>query len=369
MDLNDDKKPEGEPEGEAVRDTLERAYEAAEALEAGKTAPEPAAAPEPTEPALEPTEPTLAPEPAAPEPAKEPEPANQPTDKFSVDSPEDWPQAAREMYQSLPPEAQTFLVSRYKEMQAGFTRSMQEAAETRKSAQAQAAELGEVGKTIQGWKPYMDSRGMNPAAAFDEAIRFENVLANGTMQQKRDVLLHLAHRYGITAHDSAPAGGNPGQPQYPANQVNQPNPQQMIQQAVHQAVAPIHAQMQNNLTEQKASEINKTLEQLRSETSKDGKPLRPYWDEVQADMTALANSAMAVGKPIPDPRELYETAIWANPTTRNALLAQRNRAAKGNNAIRTSIGHGTGSPAIPSEPSKGPVRDTLNRLMDEAGYK
>ena len=210
----------------------------------------------------------------------------------------------------------------------------------------------------------MQARGMDPSAAFDEAIRFEQVLATGSPQDKRNLLIHLAQRYNITATDgvappqNAPQPGQPSAPQAPP----QVDPRMYIQQAVHQAVAPI----QQHLTAQQYQTISQSLEQIGSEKDANGNPVRPYWNDVQQDMANLANSALTAGVPREalDPRELYEKAVWSNSTTRAALMAQRDRALKSNTARQSSLANGSGAPTTSVEPSTGSVEDDLRKMYD-----
>ena len=135
-----------------------------------------------------------------------------------------------------------------------------------------------------------------------------------------------------------------------------------IQQAVHQAVAPI----QQHLTAQQYQTISQSLEQIGSEKDADGNPVRPYWNDVQQDMANLANSALTAGVPREalDPRELYEKAVWSNSTTRAALLAQRNRVSKSGTARQSSLANGSGAPTTSVEPSTGSVEDDLRKMYD-----
>ena len=350
-------------DGMETEELLKRAFEASDALEnqpePQKTDPEPTAPVEPqkTEPEAQKTEP----EPTAPvEPQKtDPEPPKDPFADFKSDTPEDWPVAAKEMYQNLPPEAQSFLSQRHKEMQADYTRKSQELADMRKQNES-------LSSTVEQWKPYMQARQIDPGRALDTAIRMEQTLANGSGQEKRDLLIYLAQTYNITATDGAQPPQNApqqGAPQAPP----QVDPRAYIQQAVHQAVAPL----EQHLTQQKLQTISQTLEHIRSEKDANGNLLRPYWNDVEQEMMNLANSKAASGIPREtiDPRELYETAIWINPTTRAALVAQRDRTSKSGIARQSSLANGSGAPAISSEPSTGTVEEMLRKGFIAGGIQ
>ena len=354
MDIDPQKTEPTEPKEPNLDDLddlefLSRAYDAAAQLGDGepepqKTEPEPqgAAPVEPQEPQPQAT------------PPKEPEP---PVDTFKVDSPENWPTAAKEMYQSLPGDAQQFLMTRYKEMQAGHTKSMQELAEVRKQNES-------LSTAVEQWKPYMQSRQMDPSTVLDTAIRMEHTLSMGTQQEKRDFIKYLVHTYGITPSDGAPPPQNA-----PQNVPQQGAPQagpQVVQQAVQQAVTPIYQHMNALLTKQRDDAYLSSVEQVRSEKDANGNPLRPYFDDVRQEMAALATSATTAGQPEEtlDLRDLYSRALWMNPTTRARLVAQQDRANKAGAARQSSLTSGSGSPATPAESSKGSVEDDLRSVYD-----
>ncbi len=98
-------------------------------------------------------------------------------------------------------------------------------------------------------------------------------------------------------------------------------------------------------------ETNGAIDNFASQVGPDGKPLYPYFNQLEEDMSALIETGRAQTL-----HEAYETAKWANPYTRSKLLAQsrardnrltRQRAEQARMAA-SSI---TGSPAMYGEQS------------------
>ncbi len=68
------------------------------------------------------------------------------------------------------------------------------------------------------------------------------------------------------------------------------------------------------------------IEEFKSALDDKGNLLYPHFEEVEDSMALLAQSAAQARKPIPALKELYETAVWANPKLREETLAARDRA-------------------------------------------
>jgi len=65
---------------------------------------------------------------------------------------------------------------------------------------------------------------------------------------------------------------------------------------------------------------------FKSAANEKGELQHPYFDLVEPAMIALAQSYVASGQSAPSHSELYETAVWANPSTRALLLASQRQA-------------------------------------------
>jgi hypothetical protein len=81
-----------------------------------------------------------------------------------------------------------------------------------------------------------------------------------------------------------------------------------------------------------ATRVMTEIEQFSSAVDNAGVALHPHFSEVENQMAVLAELARASGRSIPPLSELYEQAVWANPSTRQSMLDERNAAAEAQRA-------------------------------------
>jgi len=115
------------------------------------------------------------------------------------------------------------------------------------------------------------------------------------------------------------------------------------------------------------------IDGFADEKSKDGRPLRPYFDAVLPYILDMFRA-----NPNRNLAEAYETACWAHPEVRKQMLAaEQYRAQSQNDVARARIAQrgntrGLTSPvARPNGadgPSKGGIRDAIERSADEVGF-
>jgi hypothetical protein len=63
-----------------------------------------------------------------------------------------------------------------------------------------------------------------------------------------------------------------------------------------------------------------TIERFKGAADGNGAQLHPHYDEVEEHMTRLAIAARTRGEPVPSLDDLYDQAVWANPSTRQKVL-------------------------------------------------
>ena len=68
------------------------------------------------------------------------------------------------------------------------------------------------------------------------------------------------------------------------------------------------------------------IDQFKSAVDDKGTLLRPHFEELEQDMLSLVQGRIANKQTVPPLQELYETAVWANPSTREKMLAAREQA-------------------------------------------
>jgi hypothetical protein len=126
--------------------------------------------------------------------------------------------------------------------------------------------------------------------------------------------------------------------------------------------------------------IQNTVNQFKSAVDANGGLLHPHFDEVEDMMTSLAHAALASKQPVPTLDQLYETAVYANPSTREKVLtaqrqqeeAKRIEEAKAKAASARKAGSSvTGAPGSGQAPngksnSELSLREALEAAADEA---
>ena len=311
------------PDGKFIRTEAEDAAEAAK---------KPAAAPTDRTPRTEST----------PKPGTEGEqPAGTGTGK---EPPSNWTVADQQLFKGLPVPAQEFLLRRHNDMTADYTRKTQELAGFRNAYEP-------IAQLLAPHAEQMQQKGLTPATLFQSWYNVEkrlldgdgaNVVA-GLVQGYRIPVEAIARALGIQASTAQPGNGaGTGQPGAagqppPMAQPQVQLPPELIQtlsahnqwiQAEQQRQQQ-HAQMQH---QEAASRVMSDIDQFAAATDKAGAPAHPFFRDVEEDMTRLVLAARARGGPLPSLSDLYDQAVWANPSTRAAMLANERAAAEAQRA-------------------------------------
>lgn len=175
------------------------------------------------------------------------------------------------------------------------------------------ARLGnQIRQMVEPYRAYLDASGTTPEAAVVGLLRTDQLLRTGTAAQKQQAFASLAQQYGIdlAAPQYAPE-------QQPTQEFRDPRLDQFL--ALQQRQEQQRVQAEQQRAEQ---EVGAWL----SETDAQGKPLRPFVDNVHAEMVALI-PAIQSQKPGASTREVmeeaYTRAVWANPATQSVLMQQK----------------------------------------------
>jgi hypothetical protein len=252
-----------------------------------------------------------------------------------------WSASAKAMFKLQPPEVQTFLLDRVAEVEGDYTKKTQAIADLKK----------EYEPVQQLFAPYLDvlkQKGLTPQTVIRRWADVETALASGKGVDIIDGLVkgygidkaQLAQRLGFTS--TPPAAGSSDQQtqgdKAPAAGSDDPTAQLLarLEQSLLQKIQPALAEVEQFKTSQmtaaqqaqKAREdaVEADISNFKSATDQGGNLLHPYYDEVEPAMIALAQSYMASKQPIPKLDALYDQAVWANPSTRQALLATQRAA-------------------------------------------
>lgn len=375
-----DMNPQPEAEGESIREMLEAGFngtpetapetpepaaaesatpEAAEAPEAEAAQPNASGAPKPDHP----TDPMryadgtfkrsksdkaeAAPAKAAPAtetPSTDAAKASeQPASTPAVAPPAGWTAAEKAEWSKLPPAIQAAVSRR----EAEISRGGQQWSEQK---QRYEAVLSPVARAASRYGLTAE-QGLNALLAAQQRLE----------QDPANAIKELARNHGVdlaTLAGQAPAEGSERVPQ-------QPDISALVRQAVQPLVAPIYERMQTEERQREESTVNLVSEFAAA-------PGHEHFDAVQDHLMSLIPTIRTMNPAWPHEKVLeaaYDQAVWANPTTRQAMTEAQQKSAeaariaaakqRATNA-RTAASSLTGAPAGSNgSMPKGSIREEL----------
>jgi hypothetical protein len=189
--------------------------------------------------------------------------------------------------------------------------------------------------------PHMETLktlGLSPDKAISELMNADHKLRYGSPNEKNMYFAQLAQSYGIDLGQvqSAP----PIDPHLNA-----------LQQQVHQLQGHIQHQQLMGKQQEEAS-LNSEISAFAAD------PKHSHFDTVRDYMAILLQEGKAKDLP-----SAYEQAIWANPTTRAAVLAEQQAAAKVEAAKKAQAAKTAASVNVRSRPSM-PVSQPIGTMDD-----
>lgn len=334
------------------------------------------------------------------EPKAEPKPDDKPAEGDGEKKPTEakpdgkepparWSPSAKAMFKLQTPEAQAFLLDRHADMEREFTKRNQEVVDLKK----------EYGPVQQMFAPHLEvlkQKGLTPQTVIQRWGDVETRLASGDPAKQIAIISGIIHGYGIdkaavgralgfTSTSPAPPSTDPADQTDPAAAPNEAQLLAALEAKLAAQFAPKFARIdqfeqnernrQNAVQQSREAEVETKITNFKSATDQSGELLHPFYDEVEPAMTALAQSYVAMKMPIPDLDHLYETAVQANPSTRQALLATQRAAQEAKSAAearakaasaRKAGSSVTGAPgsAAPSRPLRGDL--SLREQLEEA---
>lgn len=217
----------------------------------------------------------------------EPAPAAAPA-KESIAAPRTWRPEAAAVWETLPDNVKQEVLKREEDMFKGI-----------EQYKAQAGQAQPLLEAIKPYMPILQQNRIDPAVMVKNLLNAQYMLTTGSPAQKTAMLQKLARDYGVDwGADS-----------------------QMIDPAINQIDQRI-ARIESQYTQDIHQRTMREVETFASELGKDGKPLRPYFDDVADDIVGLINSGQAT-----DLQTAYDKAIWLNPVTRGKEI-ERAKAAE-----------------------------------------
>lgn len=326
------------------------------------------------------------------EEAKEPEEAKaaQPEEKEEKEEkPEDktpaalkaWKRADREMFEELPEHAQEFLLRRHKEMESDYHKKLTAISELKK-------EYEPVNEMFKPYADVMRQKGFTPRTLIEAWANVEKRLMQGEGPAIQ-VIHGLMQGYGVRPENLIRSLGiQIGQQPQPSEQ-QPPQPQQQQLQLPPQLLQELNmlrervnylstGQQQTFQAAQTAAaqRAEAAAQQFRDAKDAQGNLLYPYVADVEHDMLAMANALKAANQPIPPIEDLYERAVWANPSTRARLRTAEKQAAEAKRieqekakaaAAKRAAVSVSGAPGSGQTPGiRGRAERSLREELDEA---
>ncbi len=259
-------------------------------------------------------------------------------------APERWTPAQKEMFARQTPEAQSFILDRHRALESDYTKKVTALANFRKDYEP-------VDQIFAPHREVMRQKGFTPQSLISAWANVEQRLAGG---QGIDVIKGLIQGYNIDQRQLAQALGlgSSQQTADPARQDQQQQDQQLpytidrngepiaLPPVVMEKLQRLDA-LEGRLNQidqfnqtivnegRSASErrVMNHIESFKSATDETGNLKHPHFDEIEDDMATIANGMLARGQTVPPLDELYERAVYANPTTRaNLRAAEQQRA-------------------------------------------
>lgn len=276
----------------------------------------------------------------------------------SMEAPAHWPAAVREMFAKQTPEAKKFLLDRHKAMEADYTKKTQEIAGTKR-----------LHDTIEeGFKPY-DNEMRQLGISREQALR---ELFGWHAQWKADPAAYLLRVAEISKVDlKTLVEGGAGGEESPAVKA--------LRKEV-QDLRDWKTKFTGQQDQQQQQATMQQVEQFADEKDSQGKPLRPYFDEVAQDVAALIRAERSQGRTL-TLQEAYDRACYARPETRTKVLAadeakrkakdDADRKARAEAARKAADGsvQGEGSATSVAEKSDGSVRGDLEAAFADTGAR
>lgn len=245
-------------------------------------------------------------------------------------APNTWKKEAAAEWDKIPPGARAEIERREQD----FHKGVEQYKERAQFAQTMERAMAPYMQTIQ-------QLGVAPDRAIGELMAADHKLRHGSPQEKAQFAAQLFNSYGI---DIAQA----------ANIVQNTDPSVFAAQNEAQQ---LRAQLQNyqqTAQQQAEASLNSEIATFAAD------PSHSHFESVKGHMSALLQAGQAK-----DLADAYEQAIYANPTTRAAVLqqqavAQREEAAKKAQAARTAASVNVQRrPAMPTAQPIGSMDDTI----------
>lgn len=299
-----------------------------------------------------------------------------------------WTPAQRELFKKQSPEVQEFILGRHRAFEGDYTRKTMALANFRKDYEP-------VEQIFAPHRDVMRQKGLTPRSLIEAWTNVETKLARG---EGVDVIKGLIQGYGIDRNQLASALGiTTRQAAQDPAQHHQGNGEQLpytidkngepiaLPPAVMERLAKLdsieqrldqHEQFNQAIVNEGRStrerRVMNTIESFKSATDENGNLKHPHFEDVEGRMATFAKGMLESGETLPPLDELYEMAVYANPSTRQSIRAAEMQAAEAKRSeeakAKAAAARKAGS-SVTGYPSAGQAPGTTNNanrsLRDE----
>jgi len=282
------------------------------------------------------TEPEAEPDAEVAEPETETEPETELTKPL-----ENWPKEVQEAFSGIQDNnVREAWMNQYKEFQSGFDQKAQEFAGYRRQADP-------IMEVLQPHMQQMQQQGIHPAQAIQQLLAYQQ----GLQSDPINTIAQIAQSAGISLEDVVLGA-------------TQPDPNQQIQQQMHNMQAQMQAQFDQQQRAQQVGSLTQELETFAALQDSDGNLLHPHFDKVQQDFVGFINSGMAR-----DFQTAYDKAVAVNPDIQAELTQSTAKKSAVSKISAANKAKKAGS-RVKAKSSDGEIEDgdmnLHDLLMDEA---
>lgn len=266
--------------------------------------------------------------------------------------PAEWTATAKSMWNDIPPRIQQEILKREGDVKNGI--------QTLKSTLDERAAFGEkMQSVVSPYQALIAAEGGTPEGAVREMLNSAFILRQGSVQQKLQMTLQLAQRYGFGNELVAIIRGK-GQ-NLPIAPARDPRVDALERKI---------AEQDRRVSEQSQQSVMQAIESFQNATDEAGQLEHPYFENVRPYMIALLQSGQHETL-----EDAYEAAIWTHPETRDVMLAAqkaavtgqrqdiaKDRATKARKANKVNLPKRGNHESRPAKPT-GSIEDTMRETL------
>lgn len=253
--------------------------------------------------------------------------------KPAIDAPISWSAEQKAKWATLPPDVQTYIAQRDKESHEAITRAGQ-----------QIKAFEPIRSVIEQFAPVFQKNGLPPHEGIARMMAVNEMLENNAPAAIREI----AKAYGVDLSGQAEPNASPESGR----------------------VAELEARLakaESYLTAQQRQQVNTEQAALAREIADFAKD-KPHFETVRSVMAGLMQSGAAETL-----KDAYEQAVYANPTTRQSILADQQKASedkrKKDEAERVTAAKKAAGVNVKSSPGSATSTKTLDDDLREIARK